>query len=219
MLPLTVLLEIEEPEPRFLDPPPPNALLPAPPPPGAGDDVPWLLRAGLAPEDAATTDETWCGALQEVALPACGGDPAAFLDAAVAFANDRCAGTLSCVVFAHPATPTEVLEKAVADLRYGAVCVNVSNILAFSVPALTWGACLPGGDAHAIGTGNVAVHNALLFDHVQKSVLRARWRYRPTHLWSPRHRNLEAASAAACDFFAGPGLGGLVRVALAALRG
>ena len=98
------------------------------------------------------------------------------------------------------------------------MCVNVSNVLGFSVPALTWGAHLPGGPPAAIGTGNVAAHNAYLLDGVQKSVLRAPWRVRPAHLWSPAHRNLEAACGAAVDFFAGPSVPGLLRVAAAALR-
>ena len=43
--------------------------------------------------------ENWCGVLQEVALPGTGADPAAFMDQAVAFANDRIWGTLSCCIF------------------------------------------------------------------------------------------------------------------------
>ena len=47
--------------------------------------------------------ENWCGVLQEVALPGAGlADPAAFLPAAVQFANDRCWGNLSCSLFVSP---------------------------------------------------------------------------------------------------------------------
>ena len=45
---------------------------------------------------AQTKTENWCGVLQEVALPGTYGDPEAFLDAAVKFANEECWGTLSC---------------------------------------------------------------------------------------------------------------------------
>jgi hypothetical protein len=45
---------------------------------------------------ARTETENWCGVLQEVALPGTGADPEKFLEAAVAYANDRCWGTLSC---------------------------------------------------------------------------------------------------------------------------
>ena len=47
--------------------------------------------------------ENWCGVLQEVALPGAQlADPAAFLPAAVQFANDRCWGNLSCSLFVSP---------------------------------------------------------------------------------------------------------------------
>lgn len=184
-----------------------------------GPVLPWTLRTGVTPEAAATQEENWCGCVQEVAFPGCGGNPSKFAAAAVAFANDRCSGTLSCVLVAHPSVDPAVVDRAIARLRYGAVCVNVSNLLAFCVPALTWGAWLPGGSPQDIGTGNVAVHNAYLLDHVQKSVLRAPWRFRPAHLWSSGHRNLEGACEASCDFFAGPGIFGLLKVATAALRG
>lgn len=73
--------------------------------------------------------------------------------------------------------------------------------------------------AQDIGSGNCAVHNTLLIDHPQKSVLRAPWRYYPTHLWSPSNRNLEAAVPAAIEFLSYPSLFTLVGAALAALRG
>lgn len=37
--------------------------------------------------------------------------------------------------------------------------------------------------AQDIGSGNCAVHNTLLLDHVQKSVLRAPWRFHPMPFW------------------------------------
>ena len=47
---------------------------------------------------AQTKTENWCGVLQEVALPGTYGDPDAFLEAAVRFANEDCWGTLSCAM-------------------------------------------------------------------------------------------------------------------------
>jgi len=138
--------------------------------------TPWLLKAGLTPQQAATQDENWCGVLQvslgrpwcwrltdctlagwlwaccalcrlraaafhcftarpqrmrwHVMLPASplssaspqevcldtGGHPAAFMAAATDFCNDQCWGTLSCAVFAHPATQVGVAWLAVAQL-------------------------------------------------------------------------------------------------------
>ena len=70
-----------------------------------------------------------------------------------------------------------------------------------------------------IGSGNCAVHNTLLVDFPQKSVLHAPWRYYPTHLWSSSNRNLEAAVPAAMYFMAYPNIITLISPALAALRG
>jgi hypothetical protein len=70
-----------------------------------------------------------------------------------------------------------------------------------------------------IGSGNCAVHNVLLLDHPQKSVLWAPWRYYPTHLWSSANRNLEAAVPAAINFLAYPSVLSLVLAAVAALQG
>ena len=34
-----------------------------------------------------------------------------------------------------------------------------------------------------IGSGNCFVHNTLLFDHLQKSILYAPWRFHPAPFW------------------------------------
>ena len=73
--------------------------------------------------------------------------------------------------------------------------------------------------AQDIGSGNCAVHNTLLIDHPQKSVLRAPWRYYPTHLWSSSNRNLEGVVPAAIYFLSYPSLLTLLQPAVAALRG
>ena len=50
-----------------------------------------------------------------------------FLDAAVAHANDRLTGTLGANVLIDPATEAALgdgFERAIADLRYGAIAIN-----------------------------------------------------------------------------------------------
>ncbi|KAL4447993.1 hypothetical protein ABPG75_005212 [Micractinium tetrahymenae] len=182
--------------------------------------APWLLKAGLRPEEAATQDENWCGVLQEVCLD-CGGDPERFMRETAAFANERCWGTLSCSVFVHPATQRqhqEAFNRLIEDLRYGAISVNVPSLICFATTKLGWGA-FPGSTPQDIGSGNCFVHNTLLLDHLQKSVLFAPWRFRPTPFWSPSNRNLEAVGRAALRFDAQPSLAGVLPLAAAALRG
>lgn len=69
-----------------------------------------------------------------------------------------------------------------------------------------------------IQSGNTVVHNTLLFDHVEKSVLHVPWRWHPTPYWLSRNRNLEGLAMAAAPFFANPSFLNLFPAAVAALR-
>lgn len=70
-----------------------------------------------------------------------------------------------------------------------------------------------------IGSGIGIVHNTMLFDHPEKSVLYSPWKHHPTHLWSPAVRNLDATTRQAIRFIAEPGLVNLSFTAMSALRG
>lgn len=183
--------------------------------------IPWLLKTGLLPEEAATQDENWCGVLQEVAIVGCGGDAGAFLPAAVNFANEKCWGTLSCVVIAHPKTQKahkDAFEAAIAHLHYGTVCVNVPGTLGFAITKLGWGGW-PGTSPDDIGSGNCTVHNTMLFDEVEKSVLRGPWRFHPKPFWLTSHRNGEAVGRLSLAFMAKPSFGAILPLAAQAVLG
>ncbi len=188
------------------------------------DDVrrlPWLLKLGLTPEQAITDVENWCGVLQEVSLSDTQNNPASFLEKAVKFANEKCWGTLSCVVIAHPATQKAIkkeFEAAIEGLKYGTICINVPGSLGFGITKLAWGGW-PGATADSIGSGSCKVHNTLLYDHVEKSVLRGAWRVHPYPFWLTNNRNTEAIGKASMAFMAKPSLAGINPVAAQALRG
>lgn len=61
--------------------------------------------------------EHWCGVMQEVAVPGTGADAAAFLREAVALANDRCDGTLSCAIFIPPQARAPASLNLLSDLE------------------------------------------------------------------------------------------------------
>jgi aldehyde dehydrogenase (NAD(P)+) len=63
------------------------------------------------------------------------------------------------------------LDRAIADLEYGAVGVNVWNAVAFLLAQATWGA-YPGHTIEDIGSGIGVVRNSFLFDRPQKTVAR-----------------------------------------------
>lgn len=159
--------------------------------------------------------------LQEVPLGGCGGDAEAFLKAATTYANESCWGTLSCALFIDPVTQrqhSQAFEEAVAGLRYGCITVNAPGTMGFGVTKLTWGA-FPGHPPHDIQSGNCTVHNTLMFDHPQKSVLYVPWRYHPYPPWSSFNANAENIFPAINSFFEAPSLLRLLRVVPRALVG
>jgi aldehyde dehydrogenase (NAD(P)+) len=140
-----------------------------------GGDVPRTLITGLDPEathEHCFSSEAFGEVLAEVSLP--GADTTSFLGNAVTFCNRRLAGTLGANLLIHPRTMREArpaLDRAIADLEYGAVGVNVWNAVAFLLAQTTWGA-YPGHTLEDIGSGIGVVRNSFLFDRPQKTVVR-----------------------------------------------
>lgn len=112
------------------------------------------------------------------------GEGQEFLDAAVAHANDRLQGTLGANVLIAPETEALLgagFERAIADLRYGAIAINTWTAFAFITPTTTWGA-FPGSTIEDVGSGIGVVHNALLLADVERSVVRGPFRPFPRSL-------------------------------------
>lgn len=144
------------------------------------------LDATNADEHLFTT-EAFGPVLGVVRLAAPADDPAAFLDAAVTFCNEKLAGTLGAGLVIHPRTIDELenrVEWAIAKLHYGTIGVNSWVGPLFGMPAATWGA-FPGHTIENVGSGIGVVHNALLLDpeHVERTVGYGPWRLWPTPLW------------------------------------
>jgi hypothetical protein len=180
----------------------------------------WLLKTGLSPEQADTRTENWVGVLQEVALPGCNGDASTFLKEAVKFANEQCWGSLSCSLTIHPATRQqhkEAYTQAITDLKYGSITVNLPTLLGFAITRLGWGAWgggETGGTAESIGSGNCFVHNTMMFEHVEKSVLSGPFRFHPQPpVWSGANRNMDKIGPVLARFTAEPTIWKLLALA------
>jgi acyl-CoA reductase-like NAD-dependent aldehyde dehydrogenase len=211
---------------RFLDAYPNAKVLGEMPADAPDEVVPWTAIPDV-PSDAgsyALTNEAFCGVVAEVTLDAeVHGHVEAplFLERAVSFANERCWGTLSCSLLIHPTTEDEhegAVKQAVADLRYGGVAINAFPGLIYALGSATWGA-FPGHRPEDIQSGVGVVHNGFLFDHPQKSVVRAPFRIRPTPAWFADHRNLLELGKELTRFEANPTWGGVFKVARAAMKG
>jgi hypothetical protein len=155
---------------------------------GPDDALPWTFIRGVPPgrtDDIVFNVESFCGEVAETALTA--PDAAAFIDAATAFCNDVLWGTLSATILVSPSSlkdpaVSDALERAVADLRYGAIGVNVWHALAYAMGSTTWGA-YPGHARTDIQSGTGVVGNAAMFDRPQKSVVRGPFRAHPKPPW------------------------------------
>lgn len=154
--------------------------------------IPWTLIADVAAVkgELALSTEAFCGVLAEVSLDAA--TATEFLAQSTQFVNDSVWGNLSCVMVIDPKTQRQhrrEFESAIAQLRYGAIGVNVWSGVIYGLPDLTWGA-FPENSIEDIRSGLGVVHNAYGFDYPQKSVLYAPFRIRPTPVWFADHRNL-----------------------------
>ena len=155
---------------------------------GPPDALPWTFIRGVAPgrsDDIVFNVESFCGEVAETDLTA--PDAAAFIDSATAFCNEVVWGTLSATIIVSPSTlkdpaVSDAVERAVADLRYGAIGVNVWHALAFAMGSTTWGAH-PGHPRTDIQSGIGVVGNSPMFDRPQKSVVRGPFRSHPKPPW------------------------------------
>jgi len=157
-----------------------------------GINVPRTLLWDLAPDtedEPAFTTEAFGPMLAQTSLPAT--TPQAYLDGAVAFANERLFGTLAATLLVHPQTEQQLgdrLDRAVEGLRYGAVGVNDWHAWAATIPQCPWGGA-PGQPLNDVQSGRGFVHNSLMFERPAKTIIRnsfhlapQAWRYREPQL-------------------------------------
>jgi aldehyde dehydrogenase (NAD(P)+) len=130
------------------------------------------LLIDIGGEDAGRmgTTEFFAPVLGVVDVPGTG---QAFLDEAVRVANDELVGTLGANVLIRPEDRQALgagFGTAIADLRYGTIAINAWTGLGFLLAATPWGA-FPGGTLADAGSGIGVVHNALLIDGAERSVV------------------------------------------------
>jgi aldehyde dehydrogenase (NAD(P)+) len=101
-----------------------------------------------------------------------------FLRKAIDFANTRLAGTLGANILIHPRTLAKLgyrFEAEIAGLRYGCIAVNLWTGAGFLLTETSWGA-FPGHSIDDVQSGIGTVHNTMMFDCPEKTVL-----YGPFH--------------------------------------
>jgi len=156
-----------------------------------------------------------------------------FLDAAVTTANDDFVGTLGINLIALPSTLKELgadFEAALARLRYGTIAVNAWTGVGFATPTASWGA-FPGHTIDDVQSGIGVVHNALLLENPERTVVRGPFRPSPRSLlnrelsisprppWFVTNRTAAGTARAMTEFGARPGWARLPKIFASALRG
>lgn len=138
-----------------------------------------------AASDAAFNTEVFAPALNitEIDNPSA----EAFLQAAIAFANDRLYGTLGANIVIHPDTIAQMgrerFDAMLQTLRYGTIAINAWTGVGFLTPQATWGA-FPGHTLADVQSGIGVVHNTFLFDRAERTVVEAPFRPFPRNLLS-----------------------------------
>lgn len=186
--------------------------------------VPWTLIHHLDPNDAddiCFNMESWCGQTSEAALSA--GSTVEYIGRAVDFCNEKIWGTLACSILVHPKSMkdpeiADAVERAIANLRYGAIAVNHWSGLNYAMVTPTWGA-FPGHTVDDIRSGRGVVHNTYMFDKPQKSVLRGPFRVFPKPQWFFTNQRSAEIGRKMTYFNADPSLARLPGLLFAALRG
>ncbi|TFC01543.1 aldehyde dehydrogenase family protein [Cryobacterium mannosilyticum] len=136
---------------------------------GDGGRLLVVVGDGDDPEPIRST-ETFSPVLGVVELPGTG---ASFLDAAIDTVNRDFLGTLGANVIAEPRTIRALghgFRDALARLRYGTIAINTWTGLGFLTAAAPWGA-YPGHTLGDVQSGIGVVHNALLIDSPERTVV------------------------------------------------
>jgi acyl-CoA reductase-like NAD-dependent aldehyde dehydrogenase len=190
--------------------------------------VPWTLIPDVPAEagEYALSEEAFCGVLAQVTIPAT--HAKRFLPEMVELANESIWGTLSCTILIDPATKrahAEEFQAALGDLRYGAIGVNCWSSVVYGLVSTTWGA-YPGHTDEDIRSGRGVVHNTMLFDHPEKSVVETPFvppsipgRGPITPAWFADHTRLRELGEAITRFEANPSTLNLPRVLAPGLLG
>jgi acyl-CoA reductase-like NAD-dependent aldehyde dehydrogenase len=185
--------------------------------------LPWTLVRDAEParDTRLFEEESFVCVTAETAVA--GDDDVDFLRRAVELANDQLWGTLGAGLMVQPkwrrrGDNDRQLQRAIADLRYGAVAINHWPGLVFAMMSPPWGG-FPGGTPQRPQSGVGWVHNTFFLDGVQKTVLDGPLVVEPKPLWLPTHRTAEVLAWRVFDLYARPGLMRLPAIMLCALGG
>jgi aldehyde dehydrogenase (NAD(P)+) len=156
-----------------------------------------------------------------------------YVSEAVRMANEEFVGTLGVNIIAHPATLSAMgrgVDTMIESLRYGTVALNAWTGVGFLTAAATWGA-FPGHTLDDVQSGIGVVHNALLIDRPERTVVHGPFRPSPRSIlkgemtlspkppWFVTNRTAATTAKRFTAFAAAPSWKALPAIFASALRG
>jgi aldehyde dehydrogenase (NAD(P)+) len=193
-----------------------------------------FLITGLDPReigDTAFTTEYFAPALAVVKLPS--PELPIYLENAATFANDVLEGNLGATIIIHPKTEkmhSESFNRAIEDLEYGGIGINIWNAAVYLQSRCPWGA-YPGNSPAAIGSGIGFVHNTIMLGSTQKSIYRAPFapyhrtatkgelHLAPKPIWYVSNKNMHSTTELLVNYSATRRTGDLLKLMASAMRG
>ena len=135
------------------------------------------------------------------------------------FVNEKLWGNLSCSILISPeGQRTQPWRRALENLKYGPVGINIWPGLIFALVNLPWGA-YPGNTPEDIQSGTGFVHNTANVGSVQKAVLYAPF-YTPIRMpWQAGFARFLGLARALTDFEYHPSIKNVLKAHWEALRG
>ena len=175
-----------------------------------------------AADDVVFTTESFCGVISETALDTPRSVPA-FIEEAVRLCNDQLWGNLSATLLVHPRSLDDpevaaAVDRAIEQLHYGSVGVNLWAGLNFLFVSTPWGA-YAGNELTDIQSGRGTAHNTFLLEDVEKTVIRGPWRPPLTPPWLHTHSRMDRLSPRLADLTLGLQPRTVATMAWHALRG
>ena len=165
--------------------------------------------------------EAFCGLLAHTELG--DPDPAAFLSTVTSFCNDRLWGTLNAALIVDARSEREpaiaaALDRAVTDLRYGTVAINLWPAVGYGTVSPPWGGH-PSATLANIQSGLGWVHNTFMLEGIEKSIVRGPTVLAPKPGWYYDNRQCKVIGRRLAAFETRPRALSVPPLVWAALRG
>ena len=170
----------------------------------------FMFITDINKDDFCTTTEAFCQIMNEVPLDI-STDVDSFLENAVKFCNTKLHGTLTSCILVDKATQkanAKAINKAVINLKYGSVTVNIMSVFTFFNPYLTWGG---NEDKDNTISGYGHFGNLLNYENIEKSIIFDKF-VSPAHMLNTNKKYMDKLYEAMTNYSINPSCINLIKL-------